>query len=197
MLKLPWYRTIVGAAAAAVLAGGGAVVPASWAGTLYRWETDDGVVSFTDDARRIPPRYQQTARVEERESLQGYARLTPADPGASARYAERLAERLERLRAVNAEPPAVRTQGRAPAEARSPRLSLRTGGEQPTIELDVSGETSGPVVVEVMRLRDSATLATRHVTVVRQGDRVLSVVDPRKWMEAPSSGDLQDLIAGR
>jgi len=34
------------------------------------------------------------------------------------------------------------------------------------------------VIVEEMRVRDPDSIATRHVTVVRQGDRVLSVVKP-------------------
>ena len=40
-----------------------------------------------------------------------------------------------------------------------------------------------PVVVEHHRVRPEGTITTRTVTVVRQGDRVLSVIKPRHLHE--------------
>jgi hypothetical protein len=63
----------------------------------------------------------------------------------------------------------------------------------PTLALDVDPSDPSPVLVERMRVRAGDSITTEHVTVVRQGDRVLSVVRSR---DAQSSADwprLEDL----
>lgn len=46
----------------------------------FRWVTDAGVVSFTDEEKRIPERYKATAeRLEFEHGLDGYERFTPSE----------------------------------------------------------------------------------------------------------------------
>lgn len=98
--KLSWLGTGVGAALACgfVVGAWGAPVQAE---PLYRWESADGTVSFTDDAKRVPERYRDAAKQIDTNALAGYGRYTPTDAAASQEYAKRLAERLEVLRAAN------------------------------------------------------------------------------------------------
>jgi hypothetical protein len=93
-IQLPLLRS------ALLCAGLLAAAPA--AGELYRWETPEGTVAYADDARRVPDAFRARAARVRAGSLGGYARFTPADQAAQSRHAERLAERLERLRALNA-----------------------------------------------------------------------------------------------
>jgi hypothetical protein len=48
----------------------------------------------------------------------------------------------------------------------------------PVLGLDANSESTHPVVVENLRVKPSDSIVTQHVTVVRQGDRVLSVIRP-------------------
>ena len=98
--KLSWLGTGVGAVLACGFVVGASNMPAQ-AEPLYRWESADGTVSFTDDAKRVPERYRETAKQIDTSVLSGYGRYTPTDAAASQEYAKRLAERLEVLRAAN------------------------------------------------------------------------------------------------
>jgi hypothetical protein len=137
--------------------------------------------------------------VETRTGLSDYERYTPTDRAAIASRSERLSARLERLRTLNTSASGSDEPTRAaPAGGRAPKVTLRAGEEsRPALELDVAADAEAPLVVEVKRLLDAESFSTRHVTVVRQGDRILSIVDPRKRVAPPSEGWLQDLEAGR
>jgi hypothetical protein len=198
--------SITGAVVAgAVLLGAGT----AGAGTLYRWKTENGTLAFADDPKRIPERYRERAEAIETEGLDGYGRYTPTDAAAQQEYADRLAERLDGLRersgvgeapagaVVIEEPPArhplegvalqstreevgrrlVNTED-GPRWRRTTRLQTV---DQPTPVLGVTPDPDSeePVVVERVRARSRDALVTRHITVVRQGDRVLSVIKPR------------------
>ena len=104
-----------------IVAIGSASAPVQ-AEVLYRWESEDGTVSFTDDAKRVPERYQKQAEQLDTSVLSGYGRYTPTDAVASQEYARRLAERLEVLRDANrSEEEAVAEVGeRAGVDARVP-----------------------------------------------------------------------------
>jgi hypothetical protein len=63
----------------------------------------------------------------------------------------------------------------------------------PSVAFDADPDDPRPIVVENVRVRAGDSITTEHVTVVRQGDRVLSVIRPR---DAQSSFDwprLEDL----
>jgi hypothetical protein len=67
-----WLRFVLGALVVLGLSG------PSFAGTVFTWETDDGTISFTDDAKRIPARYKLSATKKEMSPLKTYPRYTPA-----------------------------------------------------------------------------------------------------------------------
>ena len=50
-------------------------------------------------------------------------------------------------------------------------------------------------LVEELRVRDPNSIATRHVTVVRQGDRVLSVIKPASPAQSASPPSESDLAS--
>ena len=203
---------------ASVLVFGAANAPAE---QLYRWESPDGTVSFTDDARRVPERYRNSATQIDTNSLAGYGRYTPTDAAATEAYAKRLNERLEGLRAANeADESAVRDRAErerlapAPAPSRianqTRRVERRRAVVQPdgsiryryssnevpdftsTPSLPVDPNDPTPVVTEQRRVRVPGQPITQTVTVTRQGDRVLSVVAPDSNYHTLDFGDLSD-----
>jgi hypothetical protein len=166
---LPHFKliSVAGIALLAVLAA-----PAL-AGTLYKWTAEDGSVAFTDDPKRVPERYRSQVKTFKTAGLDAYERFTPGDSARQSEQRRRLDERLERLRALNRPP----RSAVAPAAGVQPEIMIRANQRTAlTIPNDTSGDE--PVIVEEMRVRDPDSAATRHVTVVRQGDRVLSVLKP-------------------
>jgi hypothetical protein len=178
------------------------------AGELYRWVTSDGTIAFTDDARRIPKAYRGEAKRTQAAPLRSFSRFTPVDPKAEAERASQLEERLDHLRALNEpEPfapeagigapagPAVshldlrseeRVEGRKLVGFRNGRPVYRRTSRPrsvdepvPSLALPLDPDSTEPVVVEKRRVFDSDSGATRHVTVVQQGERILSIVKPR------------------
>lgn len=203
-----------GALAGALVAGavGLGVAPAG-AGTLYRWETAEGTLAFADDPKRIPERYRDVAEQIQVDGLEGYARFSPIDGAAEQARTDLLAERLYALReAASGEDAAAAVEGAASAAHPLAGVALQSVREttgrrlvntpfgprwrrttrlqtvdQPAPVLSVAPDPDSdePVVVERVRARSRDSLVTRHVTVVRQGDRVLSVIKPRSRQADP------------
>jgi len=67
----------------------------------YRWVTEDGTVSFTDDEKQIPKRYRAAAAEVDLKTMSA-DRFTPTKAAETAEYAAALNARLERLRAMTA-----------------------------------------------------------------------------------------------
>jgi len=185
---------------------------AAQAGSLYRWETADGTVSYTDDERRIPERYRGSVETIERTALTDYERFTPTDAGAAAAQAERLQARLEHLRAneidtareVAPEHPRAETSVERRIETQQPRPLRRrnddgswrsnanASNDSPVrVAINPDPNSDEPIVVERRRILRPGTVLTRTVTVTRQGDRILSIEDN---MRPPYNG-LDDLDA--
>lgn len=166
--------------AAAVLGAG--TLPAT-AGPLFQWTAEDGTVSYTDDAKRIPERYRAAAKEVHGKKLGGYGRYSPARPEAETQYAAQLAGRLERLRALNRalDREAAYAEGAyaAPgAPVDGPEALVRIDRDT-TVRVPTAAAAAGdapPVVVEDVRVRRSGSAFTVHDTVIRQGDRVIMVV---------------------
>jgi hypothetical protein len=178
------------------------------AGELYRWVTSDGTIAFTDDAKRVPQAYRGEARRSTAAPLHTFSRFTPVDAKAEAVRAAELEARLGYLRALN-EPgalaaeedlgapdaPAVshldlrseeRIEGRKLVGFRNGRPVYRRTSRPrsvdapvPSLALPLDPDSHEPVVVEKRRVFDSDSGTTRHVTVVQQGERILSIVKPR------------------
>ena len=168
-----------------------ALAAGAQAGGLYRWTNADGVVAFSDDLKRIPEAYRASAVSVSRSSLASYPRYTPAPAAESKSYRERLGTHLERMRALNEEVAAERLA----ATARPPQGSLGDVRVSRKLSLALPEDVRSseePIVVEEHRVRDGDT--TTHVYVVRQGDRVLSVMRPHTNHSGAGWRELEDVI---
>jgi len=208
---MQWRESIVGTSIARALVAGAVVLataPAG-AGTLYRWQTENGTLAFADDPKRIPERYREGAEQIQTEGLDGYGRYTPTDGAAQREQAEQLSERLDGLRersGVGEEPAGVVVIEEPPARHPLEGVALQSTREEvgrrlvntedgprwrrttrlqtvdqpvPVLGMTPDPDSDEPVIVERVRARSRDSLVTRHITVVRQGDRVLSVIKPR------------------
>jgi hypothetical protein len=156
------------------------------AGPAYRWTAADGSIAFSDELKRIPSQYRASAVRVGTRSLDSYPRYTPAETGAARNdRTEALVERIQRLREING------TAGGAVASRESGqptqtilRLDDRAAITFPNGRVD----NDEPIVVEERRVRDRNNISTTHVTVVRRGEEILSVVRPES---AHDRGDWQ------
>ena len=152
-----------------------ALAPAAFAGSVYRWTLEDGSVAYTDDAKRIPSQYRASAKVVRIGDLGAYGRYTPAETrAASQERTLQLRERIERLREFNE----ASANGVEPARLSETSTILRLDNRSSVTIPNGRHQNEEPVVVEERRVRDRNNISTTHVTVVRQGDEILSVVRP-------------------
>jgi preprotein translocase subunit SecD len=169
-----------------------ALASAASADGLYRWTNADGVVSFSDDLKRIPEAYRASAVAVKGEDLAGYKQFTPAPAAETETYRERLNAHADRMRALNESVAAEQAAAKpAPAQGASigeVRVSRKLSLAMP------EGVQAGaePIVVEEHRVRDGN--ATTHIYVVRQGDRVLSVMRPHTNQSDATWQDIEEVI---
>lgn len=169
-------RLLLGAVLVVGLAG-----PA-FAGNVYSWVTEDGTYAFTDDSKRIPAKHRTEAKRRSLGKLSRYERFTEVDSQESKEsYEERILARRDALRTA----PEGAVAGAVVAAGTSMDYTVAvTGGTTrsgrngvslrvPTGTMDDSDE---PTVIESRRMKPSDSLATRHFTIVKKGDRVVSVI---------------------
>jgi len=171
------------------------------AGTVFGWTTDDGIAAYTNDPKRVPARYKNgVRRIRVNNGLSSYARFTPRDVASNAGYEQRVYERVERLRALNAHLDATFAASRS--NPRNPHgQQVASGSGVTTLQLDersrlrVQAPVIGnePIVVDEVRMRAN-NMFTRHVTVVRQGDRVIAIERPASASQPVHHGDEEDLL---
>lgn len=167
------------------------VAGAAQAGSLYRWTNADGVIAFSDDLKRIPEAYRASAVPVKTASLASYKRYTPARAAESQTYRERLDAYVVRMRELNDSLAAERLAAE-PAPQLGPVGDVRVNRKL-SIALPEEVRRSGePVVVEEHRVRNGDT--TTHVYVVRQGDRVLSVMRPHTNQSGTDWPELDEVI---
>lgn len=172
-------RIVVGTCLLIGLAG-----PA-FAGNVYSWVTEDGTYAFTDDPKRIPAKHKAEAKARPMGDLKRYGRYTVDRTDKS--YTDRLRQRQSDLRdqAVSASPQVV-VSGQATGAAAGITYNLpitggRSGGGQrgAGLQLPLAGVGAAgsdePVTVESIRVKPVDGEASRHMTIVKQGDRVISV----------------------
>lgn len=166
------HSKLISAAGIVLLA---ALATPALGGTLYKWTTEDGSVAFTDDSTRVPDRYRSQVKTIETGGLDGYERFTPTDSAAVASQRARLEARLERLResAAVTEAPAPQAAAEGPATETIIQVNDRTALRIPATATDEE-----PIVVEGVRVIRKHGVRTYQDTVVRQGDKVLTVVRP-------------------
>jgi len=168
-----------------------AIAGQAGAGSVYRWTAADGSVAFSDDAKKIPSQYRAGAQVVRTGDLGGYARFTPAETRAASHERNlQLGERLERLRELNRETPAAPDPARVGQTDTILHLDNRTSVAIPNSRLG----SDEPIVVEQRRVRDRNNISTTHVTVVRQGDEILSVVRPESAHDRADWADERELL---
>ena len=161
--------------AAGLVALSAALAAPAAAVSFYQWETEDGVIAYTDDPKRIPARYKVSARRRTLGQLSAYSRFTPTAEVKPADYGQRLSERLTVLRDVSA----------PPLSGAAPRSATATGDvhvriDLPTLEIDVpSSDGAEPVVIEQVRAKRRDGITTRTITIVKQGDRTISIIKPQ------------------
>jgi len=174
---MQWFKTRSGAARGALLlAVALSIATPVVAGTVYSWRTEDGTVSFTDDTKHIPSRYRDQAEARKMQDLGGYKRFTPADKSTTdADYASRLNMRLAALRGED-----VKGGAEAAEAGSTDGVSVIVGGTRygrNAMVIPAGDRTEGeaPTIVEQRRTKPSDSMATRHETVLRQGDRIISI----------------------
>jgi len=169
-------------------------------GTVYFWTTDRGTYSFTDDERRVPARYRARAEARTMGPLDKYGRYTKIDPVATERL-RAVAQSNQRMMPRDSAAPA---RGSAPSYARGARgpseyLNLNTGGSMggggTGISVPIYGD-GPPTVVENVRVKPRGSNATRNVTVIKRGDRVISVIKPQQNENSASFPREDDITNG-
>lgn len=179
-----------------------AVAAPAGAGTVYRWRTDDGTLAYTNIQKQIPERYRDKAETVQLGSLEAYKRYTPEGAAGTQAHARGVSENLARLRAFNESldrEEMLARRGHAPAGATAPGVpksrslgGVLVGPDGSTSYLLGGRGSDEPVVVEQVRYRVPDSTATRTDTIVRQGDRTLLVVKPKKNQVGLDSVDLPD-----
>ena len=169
-------RLLLGAVLIVGLAG-----PA-FAGNVYSWVTEDGTYAFTDDSKRIPAKHRNEAKRRSMGKLSRYERYTEIDVEKSKEsYEDRILARRDSLRTA----PEGAVAGAVVAAGTSMDYTVAvTGGTTRSGRNGVSlriptGMDDGsdePTVIESRRMKPKDSLATRHFTIVKKGDRVVSVI---------------------
>ena len=125
---------------------------------IYRYETDEGVVAFTDDVKRVPSRYQDSVKRITEASLFDYKRVTIVPRGARNTTAWTLPE--DEVEAKSSEKP-----GR----------QVRINSNPATTTLDLPAQGEAPVMLE--RTTEWDWVAGRYVpfAVVKQDGKTVSI----------------------
>ncbi|MFK7897391.1 MAG: hypothetical protein AB8G23_16245 [Myxococcota bacterium] len=175
----------------------------AFAGNVYAWETEDGTYAFTDDSKRIPAKHRSEARLRSVGQLTRYERYTPVSAERGKPYVERLRERAAELRAVAANASqgvvagAMSTQGTGIGYTVPVNGGGSTGGRSAaSLRVPVDGRNTAqasdePVVIESRRMQPTDSLATRHWTFVKQGDRIITVIKGER-RQRPLKAELQE-----
>jgi hypothetical protein len=180
-----WLSFVLGALVVLGLSG------PSFAGTVYTWETEDGTISFTDEAKRIPAKYKLSAKKKELSSLATYPRYTPTGDE-NAVVEPELAQVLSGdSQAAQPQRVQVATPG---FDGRAISLGGSRYGSGVRYQIPENGPVAeaGPTVVETMRVQPANSMATRTITVVRQDGRIIAVnksqLNQRSWAGTTATG---------
>lgn len=173
----------------------------AFAGNVYSWVTDDGTYAFTDDSKRIPAKHRNEAKRKAMGKLTRYERFTGVETEKSKQsYGDRVLARRDALRTapegavagavVSAGPSMDYTVAVTGGTTRSGRngVSLR-------VPMGAQDGSDEPTVIESRRMDPSDSLATRHWTIVKKGDHVVSVIKGERRqrpLKALSESDFDD-----
>jgi hypothetical protein len=160
----------------------------AFAGNVWSWRTEDGTYAFTDDSKRIPAKHQAEAKRKTMGKLTRYERFTELSAESEKPYAERIRERRSELRHTVAAAPMGATAGAMRTQDVGVSYDIRASGNRTgsglSINVPVNGGGSStdsgsePTTIESIRVqpKPSESLASRHWTVVKKGDRIVTVI---------------------
>ena len=158
-------RSFRGVALALIVGVGvGTAAASADAKQVYRWETEEGVVSFTDELKRVPERYRNQVVQVDTETLSSAKRFSKMATPATALHAEQVVARLESLRAINREETTAEPSGAATVSGVS-LSGLRRDGARlrttdavvPTLDLGAVADGEAPIGVEEIRVRSEGS----------------------------------------
>ena len=158
-------RIILTAALAAAL-----LAPAAAFADLYRYETEQGTIAFTDDVERVPVRYRASATRQEVRDLKSYPRLTVVPRGATYAPADPFAEEA-----------AVETGSSEPGQeavAARPSVEISLGAGN-AIELPLGSDK--PITVRRNQWRhtvDEGLGYLKPYTVIEQDGEIIAEIEP-------------------
>jgi len=172
----------------------------AFAGSVWSWRTDDGSFAFTDNPKRIPAKHRAEARRRSMGKLSRYERFTNVSVETDKPYAERIRDRQSDFRAMNSAAPegavdgAVRASGTGivfgvPASGGRGRAG---SGTSIMVPVDQSHSDAQPTTIESIRVKPHNSLASRHWTVVKKGDRIVTVIKGelrQRPLDGPSESD--------
>jgi hypothetical protein len=141
-----------------LLVAGIACAPALASADWYRWESENGTVSFTDDAKRVPARHRESAERIPTQDLESYPRFTRVE-----RHAGASPWQLE---------PDATAAETAPAE--EPRLHIPIGRSMLELPDDGSEE---PVIVRRGRYAWTGDGYLKSHTIVERDGRTLAIIE--------------------
>lgn len=156
----------------------------AFAGNVWSWRTEDGAYAFTNDSKRIPAKHRAEARQRSMGKLSRYDRYTEVSAETEKPYADRVRERQSELRERTGAAPIGAAFGTVPSNQTGLAYSVPASGggsnEGARILVPLSSNQASsefePTTVQDIRVKPRHSLATRHFTVVKQGDRIVTVI---------------------
>ncbi len=141
------------------------LTPMAASADLFHYETEDGVLSFTDDATRVPARYGDVVEKRPDRSLADYERLSVSQPGASTAMAP------TPLKPALFAPLAPAQTPSAPERC---KLNVRIDD---MIAIQVDPEDDEPIYVDRRRYITRHGIMAPHTVVSRGGTPLIYIND--------------------
>ena len=167
----------------------------AFAGDVWTWRTEDGAFAFTDDSKRIPAKHRADAQRQSMGKLTRYERFTEVSSELDKPYADRIRERRSALREMSAAAPLGAVVGAAATSF--PELIFGvpvTGGNgRSGVSLSVAvagSQTSSDselTTIESIRVTPRDSMASSHWTVVKKGDRIVTVIKGERNQSSSTS----------
>ena len=153
----------------------------AFAGNVYSWVTEDGTYAFTDDSKRIPAKHRAEARKRTMGKLTRYERFTEVTSDSKTPYAERIRARRLELREMARTAPRGAVIGATQSRASGLVYSIPVSGGRRGASIqvpigDLASADLEPTTIESIRVKPSDSLASRHWTVIKRGDRIVTVI---------------------
>ena len=140
-----------------LLFAGIAVAPALASADWYRWESENGTLSYTDDEKRVPARHRDSAERIAVQDLESYARFT----------------RVERHAVPSPWQFAPEATAAEPTSAEAPKIQVRIGGG--LLEVPDDGSEAPVHVKKEWRYTETGYLKPH--TIVERDGRELAVIE--------------------